>query len=165
MTQPSIESPYIKISDYPEDATVVSGRFFELPEDEYIQVEKGTDGAVVLWSSTLGMLETFEKFSESLGNPEGVFIDEHGEPDIVHMIHDKTDTFRAYGVFYGDIELNWQAPRVKLNKGTIPHVELSLSGTTIDTALLERLLEVTGSPQIIEKIGQCLAPVAEFVHN
>jgi hypothetical protein len=145
----------MQITTYTQGESQVKGTFFELADEEYIQVEENPDSAVVLWSSTASLAHTLERFAAVLGaastDDEEAYVGILGGQQIMPTSAQAEYLARAdpgvIGLFtavYGNTNVGWRRERVKLKGGIRPLAECSLLGDDIAVDTLVKLITATG---------------------
>lgn len=156
--------------EYPSEASDISGNFFKLPYDEYVQVEVDPEGAVVLWSSNSSLIDAFSEAGKTLGAPAEadwgyvVLLDgstaEASSQEVWQIAQKSAASVALCVIGYPEESFSWRSPRIKLQDGQRSLAECSLAGAAISLSHLERLCSQTATEYARTALAESLVPVA-----
>lgn len=146
----------------------LSGSIYELADDEYLQVESGPDGGVVVWSSDLDVVATLSHFRETLGEPskarDGYLISgdrasELSSSDAEDQAMHRPEDVHLVVAVHGDAQISWREPQRKLVESRLPYVELCYSAPVIEWATVLDLVDQTASDHVKGAIQALQQPI------
>jgi hypothetical protein len=153
---------FMKTTQYPAGESTIIGTFFELADEEYIQIENQGDGAVAIWSSTSTLEDTIDAFQQILGEASTtdeasilLVTGQHITPSSAQaeqLAQSNAVSVDEYIAIYGpdDRNVSWRKEHIKLIAGSRPLVEVALAGTEVNVSSLTKLVELTGSSAVRE---------------
>jgi len=149
----------------------MSGRYYELSGEEYVQVETSEQSGVLIWSSDLSVDAVVERLGSAIGAPspddEGLLIDDQGHTyerpsDMVEAIAAKDpDSVRLLTAVHGDAVVSWRSAQIKMQDGHTPHVEICYAAADVDWTIVQRLVNLTGSAEVRRSLAKLKRPLIQ----
>lgn len=147
----------------------LSGSIYELANDEYIQVESGPESGVVIWSSNLSVDETLRRVRGTLGDPStnedsGFVICSDGTKDLSshsaeNLALKNPQDIHLVVVTYGETQISWREPQIKLRSGALPYVEFCYSAGEVRWTVVRELMRLTASENVREVVTKLKDPI------